>query len=66
MRGSRRSPVQVLREARLTPAERNAARAEREAEEQIRRERDDPRVAERLAARNAAEARRHSNQPWGV
>ena len=58
--------MQVLREARLTPAERGAARAERETEAQLRRERDDPRVAERLAARNAAEARRHSNQPWGI
>ena len=58
--------MQVLREARMPRDERHAARAERDAEEQIRRERDDPRVAERLAARNAAEARRHSNQPWGV
>jgi hypothetical protein len=56
----------VLREARLPRGERHAARAEREAEEQIRRERDNPRVAERLAARNAAEARRHGYQPWGV
>ena len=53
-------------ELRLPPDERRAAKAEREAEAQMRRERDDPRVAERLAARNAAEARRHSNQPWST
>jgi hypothetical protein len=28
----------------------------------MRRERDNPMVAERIAARNAAEARRHRNQ----
>jgi len=38
---------------------------ERQVEEQMRRERDDPRVAERIAARDAAEARRHRNMsPW--
>jgi regulator of protease activity HflC (stomatin/prohibitin superfamily) len=61
MRSSRRSFTQVLREARLPKGERRAARLEREAEEQMRRERDNPLVAERIAARNAAEARRHSN-----
>ena len=64
MKGSRRSPRQVVREMRMPREERRAARAEREAEAQMRRERDDPHVAQRLAARNAAEARRHSNQPW--
>jgi hypothetical protein len=45
--------------------EREAARAEREAEDQMRRERDSTRHAERLAARTAAEARRDSNQYGG-
>ena len=65
MKGARRSPIRVLQELRLSPGERRAARAERETEAQMRRERDDPRVAERIAARNAAEARRHGNQHWG-
>lgn len=64
MRSSRRSPVQVLREIKMTPAERGAARSERETEDQMRRERDSTREAERLAAHAAAEARRHSNQNW--
>ena len=60
-----RSLRDVVREARLPKDERRAARMEREVEEQMRRERDDPRVAERIAARNEAEARRHSNLvPW--
>jgi hypothetical protein len=54
--------MEFLRELRLSPEERQAARAEREAEDQMRRERDSPRQAERLAARNAAEARRHGSQ----
>jgi hypothetical protein len=65
VRSSRRSPLQVARELMLPRGERKAARAERQAEAQIRRERDDPHVAQRIAARNAAEARRQSNQPWG-
>ncbi len=60
-----RSLRTVLREARLPKDERRAARMERQVEEQMRRERDNPRVAERIAARNAAEARRHNNAaPW--
>ena len=65
MKGSRRSPLQVARDLRLPRGERNAARAERQAEAQMRREREDPHVAQRIAARNAAEARRQSNQPFG-
>jgi hypothetical protein len=61
----RRSLRSILREARLPKDERRAARMERRVEDQMRRERDNPMVAERIAARNAAEARRHSNQPWG-
>jgi len=49
---------------KMTPAERGAARAERETEDQMRRERDSTREAERLAAHAASEARRHSNQNW--
>ena len=46
--------------------ERRAAKAERAAEARMRAERDDPLISQRLAARNAAEARRHSNMsPWG-
>jgi hypothetical protein len=63
VRSSRRSLRQVVRDARLPREERKAARAERQAEAQMRRERDNPQVAQRIAARNAAEARRHSNQP---
>jgi hypothetical protein len=48
--------MQVLRELRMPPDERKVARAEREAEVQMRRERDATRRAERLAARAAAEA----------
>ena len=61
MKRSRRSPAHLFRELRMPPDERRAARAEREAEAQMRRERDDPHVAERIAARNAAEARRNIN-----
>lgn len=62
MKGSRRSPMQVVRELSMAPDERRAGRAEREAEQRMRSERDSTRQAERLAARTAAEARRHSNQ----
>lgn len=62
---SRRSPVQVLRELRMPSDERQAAKAEREAEAQMRKERDSTREAERLAAATAAEARRHSQVPFG-
>ena len=41
--------------------ERRAAKAERAVERQFRRERDDPHTAERIAARNAAEARKFIN-----
>ena len=60
-RPMRRSPKSVLQEMRLPRDERRAARAERAAEERMRRERDDPHIAQRIAARNAAEARKFSN-----
>jgi hypothetical protein len=62
MKSSRRSPTRFVRELGMSPAERRAARAEREAEDRMRRERDSTRHGERLAARNAAEARRHASQ----
>jgi hypothetical protein len=61
MRTQRRTPAEVLREWRMPRDERRAARAEREAEAQMRRERDDPHTLERIRARTAAEARRNSN-----
>jgi hypothetical protein len=65
MRHEHRTPAQVLRELRLPRAERRAAKAERAVEARMRAERDDPLISQRLAARNAAEARRHMNMPWG-
>jgi uncharacterized protein YigA (DUF484 family) len=61
MRTERRTPAEVVRELRLPRGERRAAKAEREAEAQMRRERDDPHMMERIRARTAAEARRNSN-----
>jgi len=57
-RGSR-APADRLRELRLPKAEREAARAERRAEAQMRAERDNPYSAERRAAARAAESRRY-------
>jgi hypothetical protein len=50
--------VERLRELRLPKPERQAAKAEREAEALIRRERDNPYTAERRAAAREAELRR--------
>jgi hypothetical protein len=52
-----RSPVAVVREWRLPAPERRAARCERHAEAQLRRERDSEWTRERHAA--AVEAERH-------
>jgi hypothetical protein len=49
-----------LRELRLPRPERRAARAERQAEREIRRERDNAETATRRAAAVEAESRRHS------
>ena len=58
----------AVRERRLPPDERRAARAERHAEEQIRRERDNKETAEKRAAAMQAESHsRHSggfSQHW--
>ena len=50
-----------LRELRLPRDERAAARAERQAEQQIRKERDSTERLERRAAAAEAESRRYSN-----
>ena len=50
---------QWLRDLRLPQPEREAARAERRVEEQLRRERDNPHTPERRAAALEAEARRY-------
>jgi hypothetical protein len=63
MKANRRSPVRAIRTLMLPRDERAAARAERRAEAQMRRERDNEHSAERRAARAEAEAwRDHS---WG-
>ncbi len=58
----------VVRERRLPPDERRAARAERHAEEQISRERDNKETADKRAAAMRAESQsRHSggfSQHW--
>jgi hypothetical protein len=61
MRRDRRTLAVVLRELRMPRPERHAARAERAAEAQIRRERDNQHSAARRAAAVEAEARRYRN-----
>jgi hypothetical protein len=51
--------VERLQDWRLPRAEREAARAERRAEEQMRRERDNTHTPERRAAAREAEAKRY-------
>jgi hypothetical protein len=55
-----RSPTAVLREWRLPAPERRAARDERRAEAEMRRERDFEWTAERRAAAIEAERRRNN------
>jgi hypothetical protein len=50
--------LERLKDWRLPRAEREAARAERRAEEQMRSERDNKHTPERRAARREAEAKR--------
>lgn len=57
----RHEPLARLRELRLPAPERRAARAERAAEAQIRRERDNQETAERRAAALEAEAHRYDS-----
>ena len=52
--------LERLQDWRLPRAEREAARAERRAEEQMRRERDNQETPERRAAARDAEAKRWS------
>jgi hypothetical protein len=54
-----RSPAALVREWRLPAPERRAARSERRAEAQIRRERDSEWTAERRAAALEAERRKY-------
>jgi len=56
MKANRRRPIEALRTLALPRAERAAIRAERHAEAQMRRERDNEHSADRRAARAAAEA----------
>jgi hypothetical protein len=51
--------LERLKDRRLPRAEREAARAERHAEEQMRRERDNTHTPERRAAALEAEAKRY-------
>jgi hypothetical protein len=60
MRRHEAATVRFLRELAMPRDERNAARAERRAEEAIRRERDNPYSNERRAARVEAERRRNN------
>ena len=55
--------MRFLRELAMPRAERHAAKAERRAEEAMRRERDNPYSAERRAA--AVEAERLRNSAYG-
>jgi hypothetical protein len=54
-----------LREMRLPRPERNAARAERASEREMRRERDNQHTAARRAAAVEAESRRHGGSYLG-
>ena len=56
-----RSPAALVREWRLPAPERRAARAERRAEAEIRRERDSEWTAERRAAALEAERRKYEH-----
>jgi hypothetical protein len=56
-----RHPLRAVRELMLPADERAAARAERRAEEAMRRERDSTETADRRAAATTAEAGRYRN-----
>ena len=56
-----RHPLRAARDLMLPADERAAARAERRAEEAMRRERDSTETADRRAAALAAEAKRNDN-----
>jgi hypothetical protein len=65
MKANRRSAIRALRMLMLPPDERAAARAERRAEERMRRERDNEHSAERRRARAEAEAWRDRSVSGG-
>jgi len=60
MKANRHHPLRALRTLALPREERDAARAERRVEAQMRRERENPETPERRAAARAAEASRES------
>jgi hypothetical protein len=60
----RYEPLARLRELRLPRPERNAARAERRVERQIRLERDNTETAERRAGAIEAERRRYPSRAY--
>jgi hypothetical protein len=64
MKANHRSPIRALRTLMLPRDERTAARAERRAEERMRRERDNVHSAERRAAGVDAESWRNRNSSW--
>ena len=61
-----RRPTVVLSRLTMSRPERAAARAERRAEREIRRERDNTETADRRAAAIEAERRRYSNYGGGA
>ena len=65
MKANRRSPIRALRTLMLPRDERAAARAERRAEERMRRERDNEYSADRRRARVEAEAWRDRSVSGG-
>jgi hypothetical protein len=65
MKANRRSPMRALRTLMLPRAERAAARAERRAEDRMRRERDNEHSADRRRARVEAEAWRDRSVTGG-
>jgi hypothetical protein len=65
MTANRRHPLRALRIWTLPRAEREAARAERRAEERMRRERDNEHSAERRRARVEAESWRDRSVSGG-
>ena len=66
MRRQGANSVRFLRELALPRDERRAARAERRAEDAIRRERDNTESAERRAAAVEAERHRHQHGVFGA
>ncbi len=64
MRARESAPIRFVRELGLPKGERRAARAERRAEEAMRRERDNTESNARRAAALEAERRRHDGYKY--